>query len=225
MIGAVIFVFLAILFGISLIISSFQTGSFTLLIFIGTAILVAVIKNKEERAANEAKYGWDPVRDKFENLPKEQQDKVKQGWDDERTQKREKITQSCRRQKAIPGTISQRLNGKTDFFPSLEDWQDYANDLPQVLETKLLAAAERESWEISKSKAAIKYDQNAYPQALQNLINVYNECEAYKRKETTVEATRKNIDCDTGFVSNDQRNVALCTVSTLSDRDEWDDDW
>ena len=160
--------------------------------FIVIPIIIVVLQNKEERSANEAKYGWDPVRDKFENLPKEQQDRVKQGWDDERTRKREEITQICRRQKAIPGTISQRLRGKTDFYPSLEDWQDYTNGLPQSYKTRLLSAAETESWELSKSKALITYDRNAYPQARQNLINAYNECEAYRKKGASVEAPRQN---------------------------------
>jgi len=191
--------------------------------FIVIPIIIVVLQNKEERAANEAKYGWDPVRDKFENLPKEQQDRVKQGWDDERTRKREEITQICRRQKAIPGTISQRLRGKTDFYPSLEDWHDYTHDLPQSLKNRLLAAAETESWELSKSKALITYDRNAYPQARQNLINVYNECEVYRKKGASVEAPRQNNT--TSYVNNNQRTAALCTVNLVSRQDEWDDDW
>ena len=191
--------------------------------FIVIPIIIVVLQNKEERAANEAKYGWDPVRDKFENLPKEQQDRVKQGWDDERTRKREEITQICRRQKAIPGTISQRLRGKTDFYPSLEDWQGYTHDLPQSLKNRLLVAAETESWELSKSKALITYDRNAYPQARQNLINVYNECEVYRKKGASVEAPRQNNT--TSYVNNNQRKAALCTVNLVSGQDEWDDDW
>jgi len=48
------------------------------LAFIIIPIVIVILQNKEERAANEAKYGWDPVRDKFDDLPKEQKDRVRQ---------------------------------------------------------------------------------------------------------------------------------------------------
>jgi len=195
------------------------------LAFIIIPIVIVILQNKEERAANEAKYGWDPVRDKFDDLPKEQKDRVRQGWDDEKTRKREEITQMCRNQEAIPGTFSQRLNRKTDFYPSLKEWQRYSIGLPPSLKTRLIAAAEAESWELSKSKAVIIYDKNAYPQARQVLMNVFNECEAHKGKAADVKAARQINKHSTSNVGSNHIKAVPCTVNLVPSRDEWDDDW
>ena len=195
------------------------------LAFIVIPIVIVILQNKEERAANEAKYGWDPIRDKFENLPKEQKDRVKQGWDDDKTRKREEITQMCRNQEAIPGTFSQRLSGNADYYPSIKEWQSYSIGLPPALKNRLIAAAEAESWEQSKAKAVIICDKNAHTKARQTLINIFNECEAHKKKATGVKAAKENDKRNTGYVSNHHEKTALCTVNLVPSREEWDDDW
>jgi hypothetical protein len=196
------------------------------LAFIVIPIVIVILQNKEERAANEAKYGWDPIRDKFENLPKEQKDRVKQGWDDDKTRKREEITQMCRNQEAIPGTFSQRLSGNADYYPSIKEWQSYSIGLPPALKKRLMAAAEAESWELSKSKAVIICDKNAYPQARQTLINIFNECEVVKRKSADKGSSNNNSNySNTVYTEPNAGRAALCTVNLVSAQNDWDDDW
>ena len=155
-----------------------QLGAILLIVI---PIVIVIAQNKEEKAANTAEFGYDPIRQRVNDLPPEQQARVKEISDNKKIKEKEVTTQIVRNQKAIPGTIYQRLNGKADFYPSLNDWEIYAYGLPSGLKEKLMAAAKAESWESSKSRALIIYDYSDHQKAIQSLKNIFTECEAYKQ--------------------------------------------
>jgi hypothetical protein len=127
-----------------------------LLLIVGGGIALAVVKNSDEKKENTAKWGYDPVRQNFKDLPKEQQEDVQSRWDNEAINKSEKITQMTRRanegqyKKCLElypqqiGEMSKNL-GKDNTMPSLESFQTMANRLPSSLGSELMAAARAES--------------------------------------------------------------------------------
>jgi hypothetical protein len=148
------------------------------ILFIAIPIIIVVMQGKEEKAANTAEFGYDPIRQKIEDLPPEQQARVKEISDEKKIAKDQEIYQMCRNQKAIPGTMTQRLRGDPQYYPSLKQYQDLANKLPPALGSKLMTAARYESREYTKKKNLFIHEDD-WTAARDRLVCVVKECNAF----------------------------------------------
>jgi len=143
--------------------------------FILIPIVIVILQNKEEKAANTTKYGYCPIRQKVEDLPAEQQARVRAISDEKKIEKDQEIYQMCRNQQAIKGTIIQRLNGDPQYYPSLKQYEHLTGTLPAALGEKLMSAARYESREYTKKKNVFIREDN-WVSARNALVSVVNEC-------------------------------------------------
>ena len=156
--------------------------SLGLFALIGGGIFVACWQGSDEKKANTAKYGYCPIRQKVEDLPPEQQKRVREIRDNKQIEKDQEIYQMCRNQQAIPGTMIERLNRDPQYYPSLKQYETLAGTLPSSLGDRLMSAARYESREYTKKKNFfIKEDD--WVSARSNLIEIVNECNTHRKVE------------------------------------------
>ena len=172
--------------------------SLGLFALIGGGIFVAVWDGKDKKAQNTAKYGYDPVRQNYKDLPAEQKKRVDDIRHEGYITKDQEIVQICRNQQAIPGTMMQRLNGEPQYYPSLKQFEEYGSTLSRSLDDKLMSAAEYESREWTKKRNVFIQEDN-WQSARNNLINIMNECVAFENRgslpaKTEVKEEPKKIE-------------------------------
>jgi len=151
--------------------------SLGLFALIGGGIAVAVWDGSDKKKENTAKYGYDPVRQNLNDLPPEQQQRVREIREEKDIAKDQEIVQICRNQN-IPGTFMQRYNGEPQYYPSLKQLEPFASTLPSHLNNKLMNAARSESREWTKKKNVFIREDN-WQEARNYLVSVVKECNSY----------------------------------------------
>jgi Ca2+/Na+ antiporter len=159
--------------------------------FILAPIVIVILSGKKEKEANTAKYGWDPTRDKLENLPQSQQDLVKSKWDDGNIDKEIETQQIYRRQFDDMASQTSIHRGGIAFtqgkkfpiegqMPSLRYYQNMASKLPTNLSGELMCAAKREAREFAKKSYPVLHIQKEnHADARQTLANVVDRANRY----------------------------------------------
>jgi len=151
--------------------------SLGLFALIGGGIAVAIWDGSDKKKENTAKFGYDPVRQNYADLPAEQKKRVDEIRDEKNIAKDQEIVQICRNQN-IPGTFISRLNGDPQYYPSLKQLEPFASTLPSHLSNKLMNAARSESREWTKKKNLYIREDN-WQEARNYLVSVVQECNSY----------------------------------------------